>query len=124
MSANDAQAQLAQMLNKPLYVALSEPKDLNRMHELLSAHLAWAVGSERRGEIFASGPFVAEGCPPGTQGGMTIVRAGSYEEAHRILSFDPFVKEGVVTFTLRKWILMEGGFSVTVRFSDQSSRLS
>lgn len=124
MSANEVQAQLARMLNKPLYVALREPKDLNRMHELLAAHLAWAVASERRGEIFASGPFVAEACPPGTQGGMTIVRAGSHEEAHRILSSDPFVQEGVVTFTLRKWVLMEGGFSVTVRFSDQSSRLS
>jgi uncharacterized protein YciI len=114
---------LAAMLNKPLYVALREPRDLRRIQELLPSHLEWAVQAERRGELFASGPFAAEGVQPGAAGGMSIVRAGSHTEAEAILARDPFVCEGLVSVTIRKWVVMEGGFTVTVRFSDQSARL-
>lgn len=123
MSATDPQQLLAGMLNKALYVALREPRDLRRIQELLPAHIEWAVQAERRGELFASGPFAAEGVQPGAAGGMTIVRAGSHTEAEALLAQDPFVKEGLVTVTIRKWVVMEGGFTVTVRFSDQSARL-
>ena len=125
MGAQDASAQelLRAMLNKPLYVALREPADLARMPALLDAHLRWMVAAERRGEVFASGPFVDDACAPGSLGGMTIVRASSVEEAKELLQSDPFVKEGVVQVRIRKWLLMEGGFSVTVRLSDQSARL-
>ena len=119
----NVQAMLAAMLNKPLFVALRQPANLTRAGELLQSHLEWAVAAERRGEIFASGPFVAEGTPPGSQGGMTIVRAGSHSEARKILDLDPFVSEGVVTIDLRNWAVMEGGITVSMRFSNQSARL-
>jgi uncharacterized protein len=121
--SHNAQDMLRAMLNKPLYVALRQPGRADRVAELLEAHLQWMVAAERRGEIFASGPFVADGAPPGSLGGMTIVRAASVDEAREILSQDPFVKEGVVTLDINKWMVMEGGLTVTVRFSDQSSRL-
>ena len=54
---------------------------------------------------------------------MTIVRAGSHSEARKILDLDPFVSEGVVTIDLRKWAVMEGGITVSMRFSNQSARL-
>jgi uncharacterized protein len=114
---------LRAMLNKPLFVALRNPADLTKSAGLLEAHLQWAVAAERRGELFASGPFVAEGAAPGSQGGMTIVRAASHDEARKILEQDPFVREGVVSIDLRKWSLMEGGITVSMRFSDQTARL-
>ena len=117
------QDMLRAMLNKPLYVALRLPGRAERVAELLEAHLQWMVAAERRGELFASGPFVADGVPPGALGGMSIVRAASLEEAREILSRDPFVAEEVVTLDIRKWMVMEGGVTVTVRFSDQSGRL-
>jgi uncharacterized protein YciI len=125
MGAQDASAQelMRAMLNKPFYVALREPVDLARMPQLLEAHLRWMVAAERRGEVFASGPFASDLDPSGALGGMTIVRAYSAEEANEILGGDPFVKEGVVQVQIRKWLLMEGGFSITVRLSDQSARL-
>lgn len=124
MSDSDAAQQLlCAMLNKPLYMALRTPLDIGRMQELMEAHLRWAIAAEQRGELFASGPFVADGAAPGSLGGLSIVRAGSPDEAQAILANDPFVKEGVVAIDVRRWMLMEGGFSVTVRFSDQSSRL-
>jgi uncharacterized protein len=122
-TSQNVQDLLRAMLNKPLYVALRQPGRSDRVPELLEAHLQWMVAAERRGELFASGPFVADGAPPGSLGGMSIVRAASVEEAHEILSQDPFVKEGVVTLDIRKWVVMEGGLTVTVRFSDQSGRL-
>ncbi|MDX3895228.1 YciI family protein [Pusillimonas sp.] len=115
-----AQALMQAMLNKPLYVALRTPVDLSRINELLSAHLEWVVQCERRGELFASGPFVAGDGPPGAHGGMSIFRADSVAEAQRILSGDPFIQQGVFTAEIKKWMLMEGGMTVTLRFSDQS----
>ena len=123
MPTEAAQQLLRSMLNKPLYVALRTPRDTSRLDELLEPHLRWAIAAERRGELFASGPFVADGVPPGMLGGMSIVRAGSEEDARAILAADPFVAAGVFSVELRRWMLMEGGFTVTVRLSDQSSRL-
>jgi len=121
MQINDNARQLmAGMLQKALYVAVRVPQDLTRFGELLESHLQWAIAAERRGELFASGPFVEEGGVPGALGGMTIVRASSLEEAQAILARDPFIREGVYVPTVRKWMLMEGGFTVTMRFSDQS----
>ena len=114
---------LRAMLNKPLYVALRKPGDLARMPQLLEAHLHWMIAAERRGELFASGPFTDDESAPGSLGGMSIVRAASASHAKDILSCDPFVKEGVVTIDIKKWLLMEGGFSVSVRLSDQTARL-
>jgi len=125
MAAQDHSAQelLRAMLNKPLYVALRKPGDLARMPELLEAHLHWMIAAERRGELFASGPFTDDTSAPGSLGGLSIVRAASAAHARELLSCDPFVKEGVVTIEVKKWLLMEGGFSVVVRLSDQSTRL-
>lgn len=114
---------LRAMLNKPLYVALRQPADLSHVNELLEEHLRWAVSSEQRGELFASGPFVADGIPPGTLGGLSILRADSIAEARQILEGDPFIRNGVFTVDLRKWMVMEGGLSLTVRFSDRSGRI-
>lgn len=119
-TGDKARSLLEKMLQKPLYVALRTPNDLSRFNELLEPHLQWAIAAEARGELFASGPFVAPDSVPGALGGMSIVRAASLEEAQKILSEDPFVKQQVYIPSIKKWLLMEGGFNVTVRFSDQS----
>ncbi|MBC7204002.1 MAG: hypothetical protein H5U29_10885, partial [Pusillimonas sp.] len=107
---------LEDMLNKSLFVAVRKPADLSRFASLLEAHLKWAVQAEKRGELFASGPFVQEGGVPGAAGGMSILRAVSEDEAKAILSNDPFIKEGVYKVEVKKWLLMEGGLSVTLHF--------
>ena len=119
----DVKAQMAGMLNKPFFVALRKPADLSRLDVLVEAHLEWAVQAERRGELFMSGPFVAEGTKPGTQGSMMILRADSEAAAWRILEQDPFIKQGVFTAEVKRWVLMEGSMTVSVRFSDRSYQL-
>src|SRR5690606_41981831 len=90
-----AQALMQGMLKKNLYVVLRTPVDLSRINELLPAHLAWALQCERRGALFASGPFVAGGGAPGSAGGMSIFRAGSAEAGERVLSGHPFIHQAV-----------------------------
>ena len=124
MPSEAAQVQMRSMLNRCLYVALRDTRDARRLEELLEAHLQWAVAAERRGELFASGPFVANGASPGAAGGMSIVRASSEADARNILAEDPFVAQGAVEIEVRRWLLMEGGFTVIVRFSAQTSRFT
>lgn len=116
----NAQAMMAKMLGKPLFVALRIPADLSRFTDNLTAHLKWAMQCEQRGELFASGPFVEAGGVPGALGGMSIFRASSEAEVRKILADDPFIREGVYTVDIKKWVLMEGGMTLSVRFSDQS----
>jgi uncharacterized protein YciI len=124
MPSAAAQQQMRSMLNKCLYVVLRATRDARRLEELLEAHLQWAILAERRGVLFASGPFVAHGVPPGALGGMSIVRASSEAEARNILAEDPFVAQGAVEIDVRRWLLMEGGVTVTVRFSAQTGRIT
>jgi uncharacterized protein YciI len=69
--------------------------------------------------LFASGPF-----GDGTKGdGMTIVRTANEDEARDIALRDPFVANGIRTFKIQPWTVMEGSLSVTVSFSDRSAKI-
>jgi len=122
-SADKLAEKLAGMLNKPFYAALRRPADLSRLDALLSAHLEWVIQVERRGELFMSGPFSTQDSKPGTQGGLSILRAESEAAAWQILEQDPFIQQGVFTAEIKRWTLMEGGMAVTLRFSDQTCQL-
>ena len=119
---NDRIAALtARMLKKKLYVVLSMPLDGggDKLPMHLPAHLEYMIANEKKGIVFASGPLSeADGSQRGR--GLTVLRAASVDEARAIAAQDPFVINGVRTFELREWTLMEGSFGVTVNFSDQS----
>jgi uncharacterized protein len=107
------------MLRLRLFVVFSHGKGLD-LRPYLAEHLDYMIGLERQGKLFASGPF-----GDGTKGdGMTILRADDEAEAREIASRDPFVINGVRTFTIQPWTVMEGSLSVTVTFSDQGARIS
>ena len=111
----------ARMLKKKLYVVLATPLDggAEKLPAHLPAHLEYMIANEKKGIVFASGPLSE---PDGTQRGrgLTVLRAASAEEARAIAALDPFVINGVRTFEVREWTVMEGSFGVTVNFSDQS----
>ena len=113
-----------QMLRKTLYVVLSKGNaSAEQIGALLPQHLEYMIGLERKGVLFASGPFsVAPGQPVGD--GLTILRAASADEAREIASADPFVANKLRTFEVREWTLMEGSIGVTLKFSDRSSELT
>lgn len=110
------------MLNRTLFVALSTLVGSKaELGALLKDHLAFMVGLEESGVLFASGPFIANGESDGD--GMTIVRATSADEAREILNRDPLVIAKVRKFDLREWHLMEGNIQVTVLASRQRGAL-
>ena len=108
----------SRMLQKLFYVVLTTPlKPMIELMPLLPEHLNYMIDLEKRGILFASGPFLAnENVPPGA--GMTILRASSREEAEAIAKEDPFNKSGMRTFEIRTWQLNEGSY--TVNYSDRS----
>jgi uncharacterized protein YciI len=107
------------MLRLKLFVIFSYGKGLD-LKPYLAEHLAYMIALEKDGKLFASGPF-----GDGTRGdGMTIVRAGSEEEARAIALRDPFVVNGIRTFKIVAWTVMEGSLSLTVSFSDRSAKIT
>jgi uncharacterized protein YciI len=86
---------------------------------LLPAHLEYMIGLEKRGLLFASGPL-SDGAGPPSGAGLTILRAASAEEARALAEADPFVTNGVRTFDIKEWTIMEGSLGLKVNLSDQS----
>jgi len=107
------------MLGKKLYVVLSTAKRGSDLKPHLADHLDYMIGLERKGVLFASGPFSPiGGGAPGD--GLTILRTTTLKQAHTIASRDPFVVNGLRTFELREWTLNEGSLGLKVNISDQT----
>jgi uncharacterized protein len=108
------------MLRKKFYVLLSKPLVApEQLKPFLAAHLDYQIGLEKRGIIFASGPLADAERPPQGEG-LTILRAANAAEARAIAEADPFFKNGLRTFALKEWTLMEGMLGLRVNFSDQT----
>jgi uncharacterized protein YciI len=114
-------AELTQkMLRRKFYAVLSQPSSApERLKPLLPAHLEYMIGLEKRGLLFASGPL-SDGAGPPSGAGLTILRAASAEEARALAEADPFVTNGVRTFDIKEWTIMEGSLGLKVNLSDQS----
>ena len=107
------------MLRLKLFVIFSFGKGLD-LRPYLAEHLGYMIALERAGKLFASGPF-----GDGTKGdGMTIIRAADAEEARAVALRDPFVVNGIRTFKIEAWTVMEGSLNVTVNFSDRSATIA
>ena len=114
---------MAKMLKKRLYVvtwkSFGKP-DLIR--ENLEKHLQYMIGMEKRGALFASGPFTpGNGASIGD--GMSVFRAVSLDEAKVFANSDPFVLSGARTYDIREWTIMEGSIGITVGFSEGGYRI-
>jgi len=114
-------AELTQkMLRRKLYAVLSQSSSApEKLKPLLPAHLEYMIGLEKRGLLFASGPL-SDGAGPPSGAGLTILRAASAEEARALAEADPFVTNGLRTYELKEWTIMEGSLGLKVNLSDQS----
>ena len=108
------------MLRKKFYVVMSKPTaPPEKLQQFLSAHLEYMIGLEKRGHVFASGPLTDSGGAPSGQG-LTILRAADAAQARAIAEADPFFTNGLRTFALKEWTVMEGTLGLRVNLSDQS----
>ncbi|MGA2816425.1 MAG: YciI family protein [Xanthobacteraceae bacterium] len=121
MNVDERIAELTQkMLRRKFYAVLSQPSETpEKLKALLPAHLEYMIGLEKRGVLFASGPL-ADGEGPPSGAGLTILRAASALEARALAEADPFVANGLRTFELKEWTIMEGTLGLRVNLSDQS----
>ncbi|AJC83396.1 YciI-related domain-containing protein (plasmid) [Rhizobium etli bv. phaseoli str. IE4803] len=109
---------LARMVAKEFY--LIENCLLAEVTELatkLREHLLYMIDLEKAGVLFLSGPLYDE-TGAMTGGGVTIVRASSFEEAERIALNDPFVVAGYRKPKIRRWVVNEGRVSLCLDLSD------
>ena len=113
----------AKMLHKRLYIIFSEPTDkAGDRRKVFPRHIAYQLEIEKKGILFAAGPFVdARGKPQGP--GMIVVRAKNMAEARRVADADPFHKLGYRKYRIQAWEVNEGGFNLRVKFSDGSFTL-
>lgn len=106
-------------LGLQLYVIHTVPQvPREELERLLPEHLAHNIRLEKEGIMFAAGPFTNEDGTPA--GGLIVIRAKDFAEARAIADSDPFHKAGIRSYTLRRWTVNEGSYSVRVNYSDQS----
>ncbi len=106
------------VLAKRLYVIFTKPTNgVEALHAQLPAHLAYQKDLEARGVTFGAGPFADDTESDWSGEGMIIVRAHSVQEAIAIAQADPMHSSGVRSFRVRPWLLNEGSYTVTVRYS-------
>jgi uncharacterized protein YciI len=111
---------MRKMMRKKLYVVLSKPAvPPEKLKPFLMAHLEYMIGLEKRGLVFASGPLADGEGPPSGQG-LTVLRASSAAEARALAESDPFFVNGLRSFELKEWTVMEGTLGLRVNLSDQS----
>lgn len=101
-----------------LYVAQSVPAaEPETLQQLLPEHLAYQRELEEQGKLAFAGP-VSDPTGEMLQGeGMIIYRAASLEEARALAEADPMHAKGGRTFSLRRWLINEGSFSLNVGLS-------
>ena len=121
MNVDERIAELTgKMLRRKFYAVLSQPSPTpEKLKALLPAHLEYMIGLERRGLLFASGPL-SDGAGPPSGAGLTILRVASAQEARAAADADPFVVNGLRTYELKEWTIMEGTLGLRVNLSDQS----
>ena len=110
-------------LGKEVYVVVTRPVRSDAITPaMLTKHLENQVKLEKRGIMFAAGPLYSrETNLP--EAGMFVLRAASFEEADAIAREDPLHKAGLRTYTLQKWRINEGSYTVTVNYFDQTVQI-
>jgi uncharacterized protein YciI len=121
MGVDEQIAELTQkMLRRKFYIILSNASPTpEKLKPLLPAHLQYMVSLEKRGLLFASGPVADRPGPP-DGAGLTVLRVSSADEARQLAEADPFVVNGLRTFTIKEWTIMEGTLGLRVNLSDQT----
>ncbi len=124
ITKHDIMAKTQQMLQKHLYIVHTKPVNgLGPVMENLKEHLDFQIRIEQEGIMFAAGPLWADNEEDWEGEGMVVIRARDLAHAREIAESDPMHSSGARTFTVRPWMINEGGFSVKVTFSDGGREL-
>jgi uncharacterized protein len=116
MAVDEDQVDRGALLGQDYWLVLSTPEPATTAEDIAShvdSHIAWVLELERSGTVFLSGPLTSgRDVRPGS--GVTVLRAGTAEEALQIARRDPFVAAGLRTAEVFGWRLNEGSVQVRV----------
>jgi uncharacterized protein YciI len=119
----DAKARGALALE--LYVAQSTPAaPPETVKANLADHLAYQAKLEAAGQLVMAGPLSDESGEMMEGAGQMVYRAASFDEAKALVANDPMHLSGARSYSIRKWLVNEGGLTMTVRFAEQSVDVS
>ena len=96
----------------PLALSQGTPREQLRIR-----HHEYLVDLERRGIIFAAGPFADIGEKP-SGSGLIIIRAKDREEAARIGGQEPYTQAGLRLMEIIPWQRNEGSLRLELRLAD------
>lgn len=96
-----------------VYQVISTLVDPSRIDVLRADHLAYMADVEASGQLMLAGPLSD---PEGKDvaGGCIIFRAANMAEARSLAANDPMHKGGARRFELRRWLINEGGFTISM----------
>lgn len=107
------------------YCVVSEPAgDTQLIRDTLPDHLAYQSRLEAENALVFAGPLSDETGKLMEGMGMIILRARDMDEARSLAEADPMHGRGARRFTLRRWLVNEGGITLTVKLSGQSVTLA
>ena len=112
---------LALELSVAISTPAKEPKDVKAS---LPDHLAYQAKLERTGSLAFAGPMSDESGAHMQGIGMIVYRAESLDAARALAEGDPMHQSGARTFVLRRWMINEGSFSVSVGLSTKQVTLT
>ncbi|QHQ33857.1 YciI family protein [Algicella marina] len=109
------------MLQKQLFAIFTTPTDgMAPIFANLEDHLAFQVGLEKDGILFAAGPLWTDDGSHWAGEGMVVVRAANKAEAEAIAARDPMHASGARSYRVRPWMINEGSVQVRLDFSSQT----
>ena len=120
-----AEAKSRGALALELYVVHSTPEaEPEVLKATLPDHLAYQAQMEAEGHLMFAGPMSDETGDHMQGIGLIIYRADSLEAARALAEGDPMHKSGARTFVLRRWLINEGSFTLSVGLSTNHAVLS
>ncbi|MEM6825183.1 MAG: YciI family protein [Pseudomonadota bacterium] len=101
-----------------VYMVTSRPLvDPETFAEHLPDHLAYLASHEHEGRLMMAGPLSDETGEEMSGMGFQIWRAQSWEDARALADGDPMHLSGVKSYEMRRWLINEGSFNLTVGLS-------
>lgn len=88
----------------PYFAAFLHMLDAEKNFEVRPRHIQYLDGLDRKGKVFARGPFGDD------SGGLVIYQADNYAEALMLAENDPHVIEKARRLELKEWIIYESPY--------------
>ena len=112
------------VLGKELFMIHTKPVvRREQLLEILGDHLAYQEKLEAEGILFVAGPLADKEGAEWSGEGLIVYAAESLAKAREIAEADPMHSTGRREFTIRPWLLNEGGLNLQLRLSKKSVSL-